>query len=160
MIRSILNDPNDDLTKLNEEIDFDLELDKQIRAKQLKNKNLLELEEADLKILKSSLLFNNWADNTFKYFIDDDRVLFKKFKYKDVIAKELECKNNIFVLKSGELMCYTKITRSQIKNHQKVLENCATNPYFLDSNSKYQGFIVIDNKNIILIYRILHLYFC
>lgn len=53
-----------------------------------------------------------------------------------MIAKENDCENNLFVLKSGEVKCYIKIKRSQIKRHQKILETCSTCPHFLESNSK------------------------
>lgn len=59
------------------------------------------------------------------------------FRYKDIIAREIDCNNNIYILKSGDAKCFIRISRSQIKNHQKTLESNATTSHFIESSRKY-----------------------
>lgn len=117
-----------------------------------KNNNF-EIIQNDFDILKNSILFKNWSTKIFKNFIEDSRVFSKKFKYqilkknknnffnyinlryKEVIAKEIDCSNNIYILKSGQAKCYIRISRSQIKKHQKTLESHSNSSYFIESNS-------------------------
>lgn len=55
-----------------------------------------------------------------------------------MIAKDDECNNNIFIIKSGDVFVWIKVNRSSIKKHQRLLENY-TNPSdkFIYTNGKY-----------------------
>ncbi|RMZ98484.1 hypothetical protein BpHYR1_021621, partial [Brachionus plicatilis] len=121
---------NDSDTNFEKSInDINIEYEKSYSAFK---KKYFDLDLEDNEILKTSLLFKNWSSNTLRLFIEDNRVLLKKFKYKDSIAKEIDCNQNIYILKSGDAKCYIRISRSQIKKHQKTLESNATSPFFIE----------------------------
>ena len=44
------------------------------------DKSLLKLNETDFRLLKKCFLFKNWNEITFSNFIEDKRVLLKKYK--------------------------------------------------------------------------------
>ncbi|CAF0838277.1 unnamed protein product [Brachionus calyciflorus] len=132
MFQSMLFNNESDLYFAQSYNDIDLEYEKSQLFLRKQEKEELSLE--DYEILKNNLLFSNWSLNILKYFIDDNRILLKKYKYKDIIAKDKDSDENIYVLKSGLANCYIKINRSQIKNHQKILESNSTSPYFVESS--------------------------
>ena len=49
-----------------------------------KDKNLfnflVKMDDTDMRILKKSFLFKEWSDQTFKSFVDDNRIFLKKFR--------------------------------------------------------------------------------
>jgi hypothetical protein len=44
------------------------------------NNNVIQMNEIDLDLLKSSILFKNWDDVTFRGFIDDRKVCLQRFR--------------------------------------------------------------------------------
>jgi hypothetical protein len=38
------------------------------------------MDDGDMNILKRSFLFKEWSDQTFKTFVDDNRIFLKKFR--------------------------------------------------------------------------------
>ena len=63
-----------------------------------------------------------------------------------MIAKENECTNNLFIVKSGDIFVWIKITRTSIKKHQRILEKFSkTNEKFIYSNGKsLKGYIIFN----------------
>lgn len=57
--------------------------------------NKIKLDDSDFRILKESLLFTNWNDNSLKNFIDDERVILKKYKYFPRIIPPIYLKLNL-----------------------------------------------------------------
>lgn len=42
--------------------------------------NVIQMNEIDFELLKSSILFKNWDEVTFKGFIDDQKILLRRFR--------------------------------------------------------------------------------
>lgn len=68
MIKSLLNDKN----KKREEENG--------KSSGKVDKNVIKMDESDLKALKESILFKNWSQHSFLNFLEDNRILLKKFK--------------------------------------------------------------------------------
>ena len=50
-------------------------------------------------------------------------VFFIVVRYKEVVSKEKDCDEKIYVIKSGEVLVWIKMKRSNAKKHQMLLEN-------------------------------------
>ena len=70
---------NDFLRRLNANTDD--EEDEKFNFNMSKDPNILKMDEADLTRLKDCYLFKEWNEQTFKNFVDDNRIYLKKFKY-------------------------------------------------------------------------------
>ena len=44
------------------------------------------------------------------------------FSYKQILAKGPECHNNIYILKSGEIYVWIKVTRENVHDYNSQLE--------------------------------------
>ncbi len=105
------------------------------------NTNELRLNENDLQQLKSSILFKNWDDSTFNGFVNDRKLHLERFKYKEVIAKEKDCMEKLFIIKSGVVLVWIKVKRLNLKKYQKVIErynqNLLESGNLVNSESKH-----------------------
>jgi hypothetical protein len=44
------------------------------------NTNVIQMDDIDFELLKSSILFKHWDDVTFREFIDDRKIFLQRFK--------------------------------------------------------------------------------
>jgi hypothetical protein len=62
---------------------------------------------------------------------------FSPKRYKEVVAKEEECDQNIFITKVGNACVWTKMRRDDVKRHQNLLELHSSKKSFPCANSEY-----------------------
>ena len=109
----------------------------------------LEMTDLDLLALKNNILFRYMNSEKLKSLIRDKTILLKKNKYKQILSKGIECQDNIFIVKTGEISVWIKITRENVKTYKDKIDKYHVNNQLDYSHSKQ--FKVQNLKHLLLI---------
>lgn len=98
--------------------------------------SLVEMTDLDLLTLKNNILFRYMNSEKLNSLIRDKTITLKKNKYKQILSKGIECQDNLFIVKTGEISVWIKITRENVNTYKEKIDKYHVNNQFDYSHSK------------------------
>lgn len=93
------------------------------------------MNDSDVKCLKNNILFKYMNSEKVYTLIKENTICLKKKKYKEIVGQGLECQDNIYIVKNGEMNVWIKMTNTNVKGYQEKIDK-----YHVQNQKDYSNF--------------------